>query len=306
VSEVASAGAPAADVLGVQTDDGVRLHVEVTGHGPDVLFLHEFSGDHRSWEQQVRFLSRRYRCIAFSARGYVPSDVPPDPDAYSQQRAVADAICVLDAVGSARAHVVGISMGGFTAVNLALEHPARLRSATAAACGYGADVERSVFRAEMEDMATLIRERGCEHLADLTAQSAYRLAFAEKDPRGFAEWRDALAAHDPVGAANTMGRVQATRPTLLELAARFDSLEVPLLMIAGDEDDPVLDANLAAKRSSPNVGLAILPRTAHTVNMEEPDAFNDLLLSFFTLTDGGTWMPRNPRSMNVGAGGWVR
>src|SRR5690348_18325945 len=81
----------------VSTDDGVRLYVEETGAGLPVLFLHEFAGDHRSWEPQVRALSRRYRCVTYSARGYPPSDVPDDPGAYSQARAVADAIAVLDA-----------------------------------------------------------------------------------------------------------------------------------------------------------------------------------------------------------------
>jgi pimeloyl-ACP methyl ester carboxylesterase len=305
VAAPASTRAPAAGVLRVRTDDGVELHAEVSGRGPDVLFLHEFSGDHRSWEPQVRALSRRYRCITFSARGYPPSDVPEDPDAYSQARAVADAVAVLDAAGSERAHVVGISMGGFTAVHLALDHAARVHSAVAAACGYGADVDREVFAREMADMATLIREEGCARLADLTAQSPYRLAFATKDPRGFEEWRQALAGHDRIGASNTMLRVQGERPTLRALAERFEGLEVPLLLIVGDEDEPVLDISLAAKRSSPAVALSILPRTAHTVNLEEPEAFNGLLVSQFAEVDSGSWIPRDRRSMGSG-GGWVR
>lgn len=302
---LASTPTPVAEVLRVRTDDGVELHAEVTGRGPDVLFLHEFSGDHRSWEPQVRALSRRYRCITFSARGFLPSDVPADPEAYSQARAVADAIAVLDAAGSERAHVVGVSMGGFTAVHLALDHAARVRSAVASACGYGADVDAEVFADEMAEMATLIREEGCGHLAELTAKSPYRLAFATKDPHGFEEWRKALAAHDRIGAANTMLRVQGGRPTLRALAERFDALEVPLLLIAGDEDEPVLDISLVAKRSSPAVALAILPSTAHTVNLEEPEAFNRLVVSHLTEVDGGSWIPRDPRSMGSG-GGWVR
>src|SRR3546814_6130930 len=115
--------------LTVTTDDGVALHVQVTGSGTDVLFLHEFSGDYRSWEDQVRALSRRYRCITFSARGFPGSDVPPDVESYSQARAGQDAVSVLDAVDSQRAHVVGVSMGGFPALNLVLCHPDRFRSA---------------------------------------------------------------------------------------------------------------------------------------------------------------------------------
>src|SRR3954451_10972770 len=102
----------------VITDDGVGLHVEEAGRGFPVLFVHEFAGDHRSWEPQVRALSRRYRCITYAARGYPPSDVPEDPAAYSQARAVADAIAVLDGLGVEHAHVVGLSMGGFATLHL--------------------------------------------------------------------------------------------------------------------------------------------------------------------------------------------
>ncbi len=109
----------------IVTDDGVTLHAEETGRGEPLLFVHEFAGDHRSWEPQVRFFSAAYHCLTYAARGYPPSDVPTDPAAYSQERAVADAIAVLDGLAIDQAHVVGLSMGGFTALHLVLGHPER-------------------------------------------------------------------------------------------------------------------------------------------------------------------------------------
>src|SRR5215471_21016828 len=133
----------------ITTGDGVPLHVESTGTGMPLLFIHEFAGDYRSWEPQIRFFGRGYRCVTYSARGYPPSDVPAAPDAYSQQRAVDDAVAVLDELGIDRAHVVGLSMGGFTALHLVLRHPARISSAVVAGAGYGAAPERAeAFRAE--------------------------------------------------------------------------------------------------------------------------------------------------------------
>src|ERR1700677_761383 len=133
----------------ILTDDGVTLHAEETGKGEPLLFIHEFAGDHRSWEPQVRFFSAAFRCVTYAARGYPPSDVPTDPAAYSQERAVADAITVLDGLGLTQAHVVGLSMGGFTALHLVLGHPDRVRSAVVAGAGYGAQPERAdAFRAE--------------------------------------------------------------------------------------------------------------------------------------------------------------
>ena len=122
----------------IATDDGVALHVESTGHGAPLLFIHEFAGDHRSWEPQVRFFGRGYRCVTYAARGYPPSGVPEEPAAYSQQRAVDDAVAVLDGLGIGRAHVVGLSMGGFAALHLTLRHPDRVISAVVAGAGYGA------------------------------------------------------------------------------------------------------------------------------------------------------------------------
>src|SRR5438105_2659732 len=133
----------------IVTDDGVKLHAEETGTGTPLLFVHEFAGDHRSWEPQVRYFSRSYTCVTYAARGYPPSGVPTSPAAYSQERAVADAVAVLDGLGIGRTHVVGLSMGGFTALHLALHHPGRLFSAVAAGAGYGAQPERQeAFRAE--------------------------------------------------------------------------------------------------------------------------------------------------------------
>src|SRR5438045_5005633 len=121
-----------------KTADGVRLYYEQTGLGTPVLFIHEFAGDHRSWEPQVRELGRRYRCITFAARGFPPSDVPEAPSAYSQELAVTDVIAVLDALGIQRAHVVGLSMGGFCALHLGLSNPERALAVVVAGRGYGA------------------------------------------------------------------------------------------------------------------------------------------------------------------------
>jgi pimeloyl-ACP methyl ester carboxylesterase len=91
--------------------NGTRLYVESTGSGVPIVFVHEFAGDFRNWESQVRFLVRRYRCITFNARGYPPSDVPNDVEQYSQAHAVKDIANVMRHFGIAKAHVVGLSMG---------------------------------------------------------------------------------------------------------------------------------------------------------------------------------------------------
>ena len=91
--------------------DGVRLYVEETGSGSAVVFVHEYAGDYRTWEPQLRYFSRSHRCITFSQRGYPPSDVPEDPAKYGQDRARDDVIALMDALQIDKAHIVGHSMG---------------------------------------------------------------------------------------------------------------------------------------------------------------------------------------------------
>jgi pimeloyl-ACP methyl ester carboxylesterase len=284
----------------ITADDGVRLHAEVTGDGAPLLFIHEFAGDHRSWEPQVRRFSGGYRCITYAARGYPPSDVPADGAAYSQQRAVADAVAVLDGLGAGRAHVVGLSMGGFTTLHLTLRHPGRVISAVVAGAGYGAQPERAeAFRAECQATAAAFEAEGSQRVAARYAAGPARVQFQNKNPRGWAEFADALAGHSALGAALTMRGVQAARPSLYGLRDELARVRTPMLIVVGDEDEGCLEPALMLKRTIPSSGLAILPRTGHTANLEEPDVFNEAVDRFLAAVGRSAWRPRDPRSLSA-------
>ena len=284
----------------ITTDDGVTLHAEDTGTGEPLLFIHEFAGDHRSWEPQVRFFSGGYRCLTYAARGYPPSGVPSDGAAYSQERAVADAIAVLDGLGVGRAHVAGLSMGGFTALHLVLRHPGRVASAVVAGAGDGAQPERQEgFRAECRATAAAFETEGSQRVAARYAVGPARVQFQNKNPRGWAEFAAALAGHSALGAALTMRGVQAARPSLYHLRDELARVRTPVLLIVGDEDEGCLEPALMLKRTIPTSGLAILPRTGHTANLEEPDVFNGLVDRFLAAVARGAWRPRDPRSQSA-------
>lgn len=285
------------------TTDGVRIYVEDAGSGTAVLFVHEFAGDHRSWEPQMRSFSRRFRSITYAARGYPPSDVPEDVAAYSQGHAVSDAITVLDHLGIDRAHVVGLSMGGFTALHLGLRHPDRARSVVAAGVGYGAHPDaRDTFRAEAEAIASAFEAEGPSFAARY-AEGPARVQFQNKDPRGWEEFAGRLAEHSALGSANTMRGVQRERPSLYDLREELAAMTVPTLLLVGDEDEGCLDANLMLKRTIPSAALAVLPRTGHASNLEEPELFERLVLGFLGEVDAGRWELRDPRSISTSATG---
>jgi pimeloyl-ACP methyl ester carboxylesterase len=280
------------------TDDGVNLYFEETGTGTPLLFIHEFAGDHRSWEPQVREFSRRYRCVAYNARGYPPSDVPGDDEAYSQARAIADAVAVLDHIGIDKAHVIGLSMGGFCTLHLGLRHPDRARSLVVAGCGYGARPDKAAaFRSESEANA-LGFDADPAAAAAAYALGPARVQFQNKDPRGWTEFVERLSQHSGPGSARTLRGVQMRRPSLYDLTAELAEMRVPTLLVTGDEDDGALDPDVMLKRTIPSAALAVLPRTGHACNLEEAALFNRLVQDFITTVDAGRWTLRDPRSVS--------
>ena len=281
----------------ITTRDGTKLHIEEAGSGTPILFVHEFGGDWRSWEAQMRFFSRRHRCITYSARGYLPSDVPTDPAKYSQNIAVTDMVDVLDALGIERAHIVGLSMGGFATLHFGLQFPQRALSLVVAGAGYGAEKEHEeYFRGVSREVAKQFEEQGAPAFSKIYSQAASRIIFQQKDPRGWQEFATMLGEHSSIGSAMTMRGVQAMRPSIYDLEADLKALALPMLVIVGDEDDHCLQPGIFLKRTVPACGLQVMPRAGHTLNLEEPAAFNQSVAEFIATVTEGKWLPRDPRS----------
>ncbi|MBT7362056.1 MAG: alpha/beta hydrolase [Rhodospirillaceae bacterium] len=284
----------------IKTDDGVNLWVEEHGSGAPVVFAHEFGGDIRSWEPQLRHFARNYRTIAFNARGYPPSDVPEDVSMYGQFRAVDDILAVLDGLGIDKAHIVGLSMGGFAALHFGFRYPDRALSLTVAGAGYGAHPDvHAQFADETKEVASRIEADTMAEFSKIYAIGPTRVQYANKDPRGWEAFSKELADHSTKGSANTMRAVQGGRPSLYDFVEEMQALTVPTLIMNGDEDDPCLDVGVFMKRDIPSSALVLLPRSGHLINLEEPGLFNQSLGDFLTRVDAGRWEMRDPRSMTT-------
>ena len=282
--------------------NGIRLHYEETGAGVPLVFVHEFAGDAQSWHLQVRFFARRYRTIAFNARGYPPSDVPPEGGAYSQDHAVEDVRGLLDALGIDRAHICGLSMGGYATLHFGLRHPERALSLVVAGCGYGSvAADRAQFRRDVAATAERFLTEPMATLADVYCAGPTRVQFRDKDPRGWQEFHDQFAAQSALGHGLTMRGVQLTRPSVYDLEAELERLTVPTLIVTGDEDEPCLEPGIYLKRKIRTSGLVVIPKAGHTINLEEPEAFNRAVLDFLTAVEAGRWSPRNPASQTGSA-----
>jgi pimeloyl-ACP methyl ester carboxylesterase len=280
--------------------DGIRLYYEECGAGRSTVFFHEYAGDWRSWEPQVRHLSRRYHCITYSQRGYPPSDVPIDAARYSQDLVRDDAKALLDHLKIERAHIVGHSMGAYTTLHVGLQYPQRCLSLTLAGCGWGSDpATREQSAALARDIARMFREEGISAAGAKYADFAMRQQYKSKDPRGWDEFRRRLTEHSAEGHALTMEHIQLKRPTLWDLEPRLKSLKLPTLVVTGDEDWACLDGSVFLKKTIDTAALLVIPRAGHTINSEEPAKFNAALLEFFAAVEQRRWMAHRQSGLDA-------
>lgn len=277
--------------------DGVRLYYEEVGRGTPIVFVHEYAADYRTWEPQMRHFARAHRCITFSQRGYPPSDIPSEPEKYSQDIARNDVVELMDTLNIEKAHIVGHSMGAYTALHVGIAYPQRCLSVTAAGCGWGSTPDPAqcdAMKAMAAETGKMFAEEGIEAAAAKYADAPMRQTHKHKDPRGWADFARMLSEHSALGHALTMFNLQLKRPTLWEMEEKLKAFSVPLLVIVGDEDFPCLDGSLFLKRTVPSAGLLVVPRSGHTITSEEPAVFNAALADLFTAVEAGRWMSHRP------------
>jgi pimeloyl-ACP methyl ester carboxylesterase len=271
--------------------NNVDLYYEDTGTGFPVVFCHEFAGDYRSWDPQVRAFGRLYRCITYSQRGFPPSGIPSDAEQYSQDLLIEDLRALVAHLGISRAHFVGFSMGGTVVLNFGLRYPDLARSLTVVGAGAG-NTNRERFEQDIRQVVDLLRTQGIGRFAEVYAEGPTRTPFKRKDLHGWSVFRGQLAEHSAEGQASTMEGVMLRRPTIFSLEAQLRALDVPTLVAIGDEDEPCVDVAVFLKRTVPGAGLLVLPQSGHAINLEEPAIFNAALLDFFRLVEADRWPRR--------------
>ncbi len=271
--------------------NGVNIYYEVTGDGFPLVLSHEFGGAYQSWEPQVRFFSRRYQVITYNHRGFPPSDVPRKASDYSQDILVEDLYQLLRHLGIKEAYVGGCSLGGNIALNFGIAHPEMTRALIIAASGAGT-TGRDTFVPKLEGLAQQVETTGWKVLAERYAHEPNRIQLQRKDPRGWQEFIDELAAHSNEGSAHLIREVIIKRPPVSELEAKLKKLKIPTLIMIGDEDEMCIDPALIMKKHMPGAGLLVLPQSGHVINLEEPAIFNQALLDFLTAVESGKWAVR--------------
>jgi pimeloyl-ACP methyl ester carboxylesterase len=276
---------------------GAKLYFEESGDGYPIIFIHEFASDIRGWNAQIRYFSSAYRCIAFNARGYPPSDVPEDTACYGWEFAVDDIAAVMRGLSIERAHLVGLSMGGYAALQFGLRYPEKVGVIFAASVGSGSHpTKRDAWLRETSVLARIFIGHRMEAMAERMARGPTRIQLKNKDPKSWQKFVARLLELSPRGLSYTMARCQALRPSLHDLRDQFSEMTNPVLLAVGDEDVGCLETNLMLKSALPNAGLWMVPNTGHSINLEEPAAFNAQVESFLNAVERGSWRRGYPRT----------
>jgi pimeloyl-ACP methyl ester carboxylesterase len=268
--------------------DSVELYYEETGEGVPLVWSHEFGGDHRSWEPQVRYFSRGYRVVTYNHRGYAPSSIPVEAAAYSQDLLVEDLVQLVRHLGLGPIHLGGCSMGANVARDFALAHPELLRSLIMVGAGAGS-VHREQFLKGQSSTADGLEREGMASRVRSFETLSTRASFKAKDPRGFAEFLRLSGEHDARACAHLAREVMAKRRTVPELDGPLRALRVPTLIMVGDQDAPCVEPSLMMRALIPHAGLVVFPACGHTPNIEEPGLFNLHVAEFLAAVERGRW-----------------
>jgi pimeloyl-ACP methyl ester carboxylesterase len=243
------------------------------------VLAHEFSGGYKSWQPQVDAFQQQHRVLVYNNRGYPPSTVPDDPAAYSQEHSIEDLRALLEHVGVERPVLVGFSMGGSIVLNFALRYPEGVRALVLAGTGTGS-IDKAQNAREFGPIADRFLRDGPAKVGEDYLRGPTRIQLLRKNPTAWQKLYAEFSELSPTGMAYTLRGVQLKRPTMYELEAKLRTLAVPTLVLVGAEDTPALEPSRFLARTIPNASLEVLPATGHTLQLEEPAAFNAAVLGF--------------------------
>ena len=271
--------------------NGFEMYVEEHGTGYPLVFSHDYASNHRTWDAQVDRFSREYRCVTYSSRGFLPSEVPQDVAQYSPDLVIDDLLALLDALEIERAHLVGVSAGSNIVLQAAMKRPDRCSAVVACAAGTGS-VDREHFLEHIGGLGKLARSGNMDEVAAQFCEGAFVQDFKHKNPVGWQRFRDGMAKCSPLGWANAVDGVLLKRPVVFAREDALVACRPPTLIMAGDNDATCVEPAHFMHDLLSHSALALIPRSGHFIHLEEPELFNTLVASFLRRVESGNWNER--------------
>jgi 3-oxoadipate enol-lactonase len=252
----------------------IDVSYDLAGAGVPVVLVHGLGSSARDWEQQVPSLASRYRVLTYDIRGHGRTSKPRGP--YSVKQFAEDLAALLERLEHRPAHVVGISMGGMIAFQLAVDHPELVRSLTIVNSGPALVPHRLAEHAAVWMRRAIAKVRGPAAMGGVLAPRLFPYPDQEPLRQQFvARW-----------AENDKDAYYAALNAIIgwSVADRVGSIRVPVLVIASDHDYTPVSAKQAFLPSIPGATLTVIPDARHAVPVERPEAFNAVLREFLDRT----------------------
>jgi len=242
--------------------NGVKIHYEVYGDGPALILTHGYSSTSAMWEGQIEALSKHHKLVLWDMRGHGKSDYPADPNAYSEALTIGDIAALLDQIGTRRAIVGGLSLGGYMSLAFYRTHPERVAALLIIDTGPGfkKDEARTAWNKRAHETAERFERDGLSVLKSLSRE---RSSVTHRDARGLA-----LAAR---------GMLTQRDASVMEV---LPEIAVPSLIVVGADDTPFLAASDYMAAKIPGAKKVVIPSAGHAVNIDQPQAFIDAVLPF--------------------------
>jgi 3-oxoadipate enol-lactonase len=252
--------------------NGIELYYEVNGKGQPLLFIHGLGDSTETWEKQVAFFSKSYAVVTFDVRGHGQSDKPRGP--YSIPLFTQDTAALIRSLHIAPAHVVGLSLGGMIAFQLAVSYPDLLRSMTIVNSGPAMILRSFKQRFEIYRRLFLIRALGMRAMGKFISN---RL-FPKQEQ---VELRSMVA--DRIARNDKRAYLDSTRALVgWSVAKQLASISCPTLVISADQDYTPVSVKEAYVAKMPRGELVVIEDSRHVTHIDQPEKFNKVLLSFLS------------------------
>ena len=247
----------------------VKLFYQDEGQGAPLLFLHGFTFDHRMWQPQLEFFSSNYRVLILDSRGHGKSDAPET--GYSRDHRAVDTKLLLDELKIDKVHLVGLSMGGTTAIGFAFKYPERLKSlvlVSTGAAGHSPGKKIGILDGiALTKGINAAKEKWLEWIL---------VWFNKRDPEIGRLIRKMVNDHS---GAIWIDPMRGKYPRTLDLE-NVHRIQTPTLIIAGRHDKTFLELSVELNQKIENSQFIVLEEAGHMLNLEYPDKFNADLLNF--------------------------
>jgi 2-succinyl-6-hydroxy-2,4-cyclohexadiene-1-carboxylate synthase len=267
--------------------NGVQLNVETAGSGPPLVLLHGFTGSSANWQSHVAVFTQRFQTVAIDLPGHGESDSPADPARYRMEHCVEDLISVFNQLNLGRVNLLGYSMGGRVALHVAAAHPERIRALALESASPGlADPAESAARVVSDEaLADFIEREGLEAFVDKWERLPLFASQSRLPESVRAELRAQRLRNSPRGLANSLrGLGTGAQSPLWD---RLPDLRASTLLIAGELDQKFTAIARRLAELLPVARLEVVPEAGHTVHLERPAAFDQLVLDFLTRITAG-------------------